>query len=69
MVVGQKTHMRMGRRLVEGRGAGNRGKKILEEKKEGKKKVVFPNMKCQLGRKKKSENHLFQNITLSFKIH
>lgn len=32
MVVGQKTHMRMGRRLVEGRGAGNREKKYWKKK-------------------------------------
>lgn len=42
-----------GEKTCGGQGSRKQGKKILEEKKEGKKKVVFPNMKCQLGRKKK----------------
>lgn len=41
VVVGQKTHMRMGRRLVEGRGAGNREKKYWKKKRRAKRKWCF----------------------------
>lgn len=69
MVVGQKTHMRMGRRLVEGRGAGN-GEKNTGRKKGGQKESGVSKYEVPIReKKKKSENHLFPNITLSFKIH
>lgn len=59
-----------GEKTCGGQGSRKQGKKILEEKKGGQKESGVSKYEVPIReKKKKSENHLFQNITLSFKIH